>query len=357
MRRLSSKHVLPPTTALVALVALAIASGCEDDTPYDGRASAVDASFDSSARPTGDASRPLEDAAVDDAAPDADAGPVDAGPAVVVTTAPLDGRVGVGTASKVTVTFGTAMQATTVTAQPASGACTGSFQLLEGPEFTSCVGGTITTKDDVVFTFTPAENLATELRYQVRVSASALAADGRSMTEYAMKTGFLTQKFPADAKVLYMANATTGNLGGIAGADNACATKATRPVGVVAAKAMITAATRRACSVSNCGDGNAQLDWVLRPNQHYVRQDGKYVFLTDGNGIFTAYPAENDLGSGINFWDGLNADWTSRGPTCTDWTSTADVGAVGFDVVLNNQWLTGGQLPCSAARPFVCAEQ
>jgi hypothetical protein len=355
MRCVSFKHVLPPTFALVAL---AIASGCEEDTPYDGRASAVDASFDTSARPAGDASRPsLEDGGVDDAAADADAGPVDAGSAVVVMTRPLDGRVGVGTATKVTVTFGTAMQAATVTAQAASGACTGSFQLLEGPEFTSCVGGTITTTDGVAFTFTPAGSLGTELRYQVRVSAAALAADGRPMTAYAMTTGFMTQKFPVDAKVLYMAGGSMGNLGGIAGADNACATKPTRPVGVVAAKAMITAATRRACSVSNCGDGNTQLDWVLRPNQHYVRQDGKYVFLTDANGIFTAYPAENDLGTGINFWDGLNPDWTSRGPTCTDWTSTADVGAVGFDVGLTNQWLAGGQLACSLARPYVCAEQ
>jgi Protein of unknown function (DUF1554)/Bacterial Ig-like domain len=282
---------------------------------------------------------------------------VDAGPAIVATTAPLDRRVGVGTGSTIAITFGTPMQAGTVTVQPTSGPCTGSVQILEGPNFTTCVGATKATADNVVFTFTPTANLGNELRYKVSVSADALAADGRQVTAYAMTTGFRTQKFPVDAKILYMANAATGNLGGIAGADNTCTTKATRPVGVVTAKAMITAATRTACSVANCGNGNAQLNWVLRPNQHYVREDGAYVFLTDGNGIFTAYPGEHDLGSGLNFWDGLNANWTTRGPNCANWTSTADTGAVGFDVVLNSVWLTGGTLPCTSPRPFVCVEQ
>jgi Protein of unknown function (DUF1554)/Bacterial Ig-like domain len=348
-RRLS-KHL---TALTFALVAARLGIGCEEDGLNVPR---LDLSLDSSVNlpPSGDGSVPAVDGGGGDDAADAD---VDAGPAVVVTTAPLDRRVGVGTGSKITVTFGTPMQAGTVTVQPASGACTGSVQILEGPTFTTCLGATKTTADNVVFTFTPSANLENELRYKVSVSADALAADGRPVMAYAMTTGFLTQKFAADAKVLYMATPTTGNLGGVAGADNACSTKATRPVGVVAAKAMITAATRTACSVANCGTGNTQLDWVLRPNQHYVREDGAYVFLTDGNGIFTAYPGDHDLGSGVNFWDGLNENWTTRGPNCTNWTSTADTGAVGFDVVLNVRWLTGGMLPCGLARPFICAEQ
>ena len=358
MWRPSSKPLLPLT---IALAAARIGTGCEEDS---SRFPSFDLNLDSgvSLPPSADGALPpdagdagdAESHAADGAA-EAEAG--DAGAAVVVSTAPVDRRVGVGTASTIAITFGTPMQPGTVTVQATSGTCTGSVHILEGPNFTSCIGATKTTTDNVVFTFTPSANLANERRYKVSVAADALAADGRPLTPYEMTTGFLTHKFAVDAKVLYMANASAGDLGGVAGADVSCSTKPTRPAGVVAAKAMIAASTRTACSVANCGAGNTQVDWALRPNQHYVREDGAYVFLTDANGIFTAYPGENDLGSTLNFWDGLNADWTTRGPSCDDWTSTADNGAVGFDVGLNSGWLIGGVLPCSFVRPFVCAEQ
>ena len=356
MRRPSWKQLLP---LVIAVAAARLGTGCEED-PYNPPSFDLHLDSGISLPPSADGSLPADagddgdggdarDAAVEEAG--------DAGAAVVVTTAPVDRRVGVGTASTIAVTFGTTMQPGTVTVQAASGACTGSVHVLEGPDFTTCIGATKTTTDNIVFTFTPAASLENQRRYKVAVTADALAADGRPLTPYEMTTGFLTHKFAVDAKVLYMANAATGNLGGVAGADNLCSTKPTRPAGVVAAKAMIAAATRTACSVANCGAGNNQVDWALRANQHYVREDGGYVFLTDANGIFTAYPGENDLGTQLNFWDGLNANWTTRGPNCDDWTSTEGSGAVGFDVVLNDAWLTGGGLPCSTFRPFVCAEQ
>jgi len=184
--------------------------------------------------------------------------------------------VGVGTVSTITITFSEPMQPGTVTVQATSGPCTGSVHILEGPDFTTCIGAARTTADDVVFTFTPAESLANEQLYKVVVTADALAAD-----------------------------------------------------------------------------------WVLHPNTHYVNAEGKYVLRTDANGIFdfSSGGGENDLGSELNFWDGLSNDWTNRSPSCEDWTSTTGEGAVGFDVGLTSQWLIGGELPCSSARPFVCAEQ
>lgn len=356
MHRASSTY-LPPLALALFTTMLAVA--CEDSSSGGGGAvyAPTDASFEATVEPfdagtSNDATVPTDAADAGDAADAADAGPP-----VVMTTAPLDKRVGVGTSTKVAVTFSVPMQAATVTVQAASGACSGSLQLLEGPDFTGCIGGTIGSTDNRTFTFTPAANLGTELRYKVQISGAALTAGGVAMTPYAMTTGFKTQQFDVDAKVLYMATGSTGNLGGIAGADTSCTTKVTRPVGVVAAKAMVTTAARVACSVASCGAGNVQTDWVLRPNQHYVREDGAYVFLTDANGIFIAYPAANDLGTSLNFWDGLSSDWTTRAGNCADWTSTTGNGAVGFDVGLNSAWLMGGQLACSFGRPFVCAEQ
>ena len=299
---------------------------------------------------TSDASETLADTRPEAAA---EAGP----PPSVTATLPLDGRVGVGRASVVKVTFSAPMKTATLTVQATSGACSGSFQLLEGPGFTNCVGGAIASADGVTFTFTPAAELGQELRYKVKVTNVALGADDRAVTPHMMVTGFKTQRFPVDAKILYMSAGRTGSFGGAAGGDTVCTTMGARPVGVVTAKAMVTDATRVACTVSNCGTGNVQTNWVLSPNTHYVRADGAYVFLSNASGIFTAYPGANDLGSGLNFWDGINSDWTSRLPNCTDWSSTSVNGAVGFDVVLNSAWLSGGQLGCASTKSFVCAEQ
>ena len=149
-----------------------------------------------------------------------------------------------------------------MTVQAAAGACTGSLQILSGPDFTTCVGGTVATADNVAFTVTPAASLGTELRYKVRVSADAHAADGRALEEYAMTSGFRTQRFATDAKVLYLTFGT-GALGGIAGADNACTNRPARPVGVATAKAgpvsftdarFVLARRARGASVSSAAD-------------------------------------------------------------------------------------------------------
>lgn len=300
------------------------------------------------------------DSSVADATPDA---PSDVAPPptpVVSTTTPLDGRVGVGTADTVKVTFSLVMQTATLTAQATTGACSGSFQLLVGPAFTSCVGGTLASTDGQTFTFTPAAALSNETRYRVHVTTAAVAVDGQPMASYTMSPGFFTTRFAGDARILYMSTATNAAFGGAAGGDVLCTTMAARPVGVTSAKAMVTDATRTACTVSNCGTGNVQTNWVLHPTTNYVRADGLFVFTTDGNGIFTAYPGAHDLGSGVNFWDGINSDWTSLGPNCTEWTSSvaASTGRVGFDSGFpSGSWMLGGVLGCNLARPIVCAEQ
>jgi hypothetical protein len=347
------------------------------DTSVDDTGSAMDSTIDSSSDSSDDSGSDsgvdAADSAIADAAEAAvdstvdaamDSSPADSGadvdvgpPPSVASTLPLDRRVGVSIGTAVKVTFSAPMQTSSITVQAVSGACSGSFQLLEGPAFTSCIGGTIASIDGLTFTFTPAAALGKELRYQVKVTSAALGADGRALTPYAMTTGFRTQRFPVDAKVLYTSTSMPGNFGGAAGADTVCTTMASRPTGVTTAKAMLSDASRVACSVPSCGTGNVSKNWALHPNTHYVRADGNYVFLTDANGIYTAWSGGSDLGSGLNFWDGLNGDWTSRAPTCTDWTSTTGNGAVGYDVGLNSLWLTGGQLPCTTARPVVCAEQ
>jgi hypothetical protein len=274
----------------------------------------------------------------------------------VTATLPIAGRVGVGTANTVSVTFSLTMQASTLDAQPSDGACTGSVQLQVGPDFASCLGGTLATTDNRTFTFTPAAPLPADTALKLRVTSTATSVDGGALIPFV--ASFVTTHFPSDARVLYVIT-TNGNLGGAAGADAKCTGALGRPAGVTAAKAVLADSTRIACSVPNCGSGNVQTQWAMAPNTNYVRADGAFVWTTDANGIFTAWPMAQSLGSEINFWDGLNADWTSLTPNCSDWSdgSASASGTVGWDPSTASDWLVGGQLTCDFNGEIVCAEQ
>jgi hypothetical protein len=277
---------------------------------------------------------------------------------VIAAASPPSGRVGVGTATAITVTFSEEMRLATVTTQEETdGGCAGTLQLTVGPEYTVCIGLHGTTADNRTFTLTPAAPLANETSYRLAATEGLASEAGPPLAPVADVTTFRTTKFPEDARILYPAT-TDGDMGGAAGADAKCLAATPLPVGVTAAKAMLTDATRVACSVPQCGDGNTQLDWALSSDTHYVRSDGEFLFTTDANGIF-AFPMEHDLGSEVNFWDGLNVDFTSITPNCTDWTSNAadQTGRVGFDLGTSESWLFGGEVSCDSTRPVLCAEQ
>lgn len=273
---------------------------------------------------------------------------------------PIDGRVGVGTASRVTFRFSEPMEASTLTISAEDGACEGSVQLRVGPDYDTCLGGTIEViSEDDATEFAVTSALEDETRYRLFIDSTVRTAAGYRFPGYTANNGFMTTRFPEDAKVMF-SRSVTGNLGGVAGADELCTTLASKPAGVGTAKAMLTSTERYACTVANCGDGSEQLDWVFAPHTHYVRSDGVYMFTTNENGIFVDWPMNSLMGTGLNFWDGLNTDWTSRGTNCDGWTTNdAGVsGGVGFDSgAMDSQWLMGGSLTCNSVRPVFCIEQ
>lgn len=288
-------------------------------------------------------------------------------PAPTVETAyPLDGKVGVGTGGTVTLVFSAPMNVATVSVQPEDGPCTGAFQVHAGGDI--CVGGSVAaSNEDRTFVFTPATSFASETNHTVTIGAAATSSLGAPAIPYAMVKGFFTTRFVEDARIIYPSVQVRGDFGGAAGGDAVCSGPASRPVGVVAAKAILTDSTRVACTVPNCGDGNVQTNWALHPSTNYVRKDGVFLFTTDEHGIFTSYPMGAALSnSGINFWDALWMDWTSHAQTCADWTSAAATsadcynnpacGAVGWTAIADASWITGGLLPCSSYRPLACAE-
>jgi hypothetical protein len=98
------------------------------------------------------------------------------------------------------VTFSTAMNPSTLTAQTSAGACTGSVQVsLDG--FASCVAmassSPAMSNGNATATFTPQPGLPVNWTFKIRVTAAAAdAAGGALASQYTQATGFVTGSPP-----------------------------------------------------------------------------------------------------------------------------------------------------------------
>lgn len=162
-------------------------------------------------------------------------------------------------------------------------------------------------------------------------------------------------------KFIFVTNTTQGNLGGIAGADSICNADSNKPINSGTYKAFIVLPGVRVASVTpNAGDG--QIDWVLRPNQLYVRPTGEPIMTTNSAGIFTAFPLTNSVyTTGDPIWTGFpsTSDWTASGG-CTSWTSNSNAIFGGYSVgnLTSFQSLQfGGNFSCDNSARLYCVQQ
>ncbi|EMJ92355.1 PF07588 family protein [Leptospira kirschneri str. JB] len=123
-----------------------------------------------------------------------------------------------------------------------------------------------------------------------------------------------------------------GNFGGIAGADAYCQSQvpSNLPSGGIY-KAMIVDGVNRVATTVGPNSTVGQKDWVLRPNQQYLRDyDDVFIMTTNSSGMFD-FANNNQLENSFSQvpaaqWTGLNSDWTvwkSGGIpiTCNSWNS------------------------------------
>lgn len=127
---------------------------------------------------------------------------------------------------------------------------------------------------------------------------------------------------PAADLILFVTDAgSTGNLGGVSGADARCNASPVKPAGTGPYKAMLVDGSARvACTSALCGAGGVSehVDWVLQPSTDYVRPDGTAIGTTTSVGIFTSVT----VGVGTNnseVWTGLSSSWTGSS-NCGSWT-------------------------------------
>ncbi|MBE7439917.1 MAG: DUF1554 domain-containing protein [Spirochaetales bacterium] len=150
---------------------------------------------------------------------------------------------------------------------------------------------------------------------------------------------------------------STGNVGGIAGADSRCNADAARPR-QTGYKAMIAdvAGNRRASQSPDVGDG--QIDWVLRPSTRYLRSDGAFLVTTSAEGLIKSQlQAPLDATGSRQYWTALNSDWTTHGSDCTGWTDTAGTGAYGIGNSVTSGAIFSATQSCLTSTHLLCVEQ
>lgn len=152
---------------------------------------------------------------------------------------------------------------------------------------------------------------------------------------------------------------TQGDFGGVSVADSTCNSDTNKPNSGTYKAMLYEAGTRVACDASNCSAGSAgQVDWVLRPNTQYRRDDGTTVIATtNNNGIFT-FPLSNSFDTvGTTYWTGFSTDWISSGSDCASWTSNAVLGSTGIATATNTDAINDGGPSCTSTLLFACVEQ
>ena len=145
---------------------------------------------------------------------------------VVVSANPADTATGISPTSSIAVEFSAAMNGSTLTAQTASGACSGTIQL-SSDGFTTCLAFSSATaalsSGNTVATLQPAPALSYSGVYQVRVTTGAQDAYGDALTAaYTMATGFTTSAAPAvcdGSVVISQVYGAGGNSGATYNAD------------------------------------------------------------------------------------------------------------------------------------------
>lgn len=153
---------------------------------------------------------------------------------------------------------------------------------------------------------------------------------------------------------------TSGNLGGISGADTLCANDANYP-GTGTYKALLTGDGRIACTTANCGGGPGEhTGWILAADREYRKTDGTTVIdTTNSNALFT-FSLDAAIGTGTNnVQTGLSGDWTWAGTSwnCVNWGSTANREFLGSASATTSGAISAVDFGCDNGGKLYCVEQ
>lgn len=151
-------------------------------------------------------------------------------------------------------------------------------------------------------------------------------------------------------KIVFVTSTThTGNLGGLAGADNICQSRAL---------AAGLAGTFRAWLSNSITDASSRLS----PSQFgYELIDGTKIAddladLLDGSLDSPISLNENGVPVVTNPWTGTSSTGAAYSADCQGFTSTAGSGAIGASDQASSAWTFAGTAACVASHPLYCFE-
>lgn len=226
------------------------------------------------------------------------------------------------------------------------------------------IAGTISSSDNISYTFTPESSLLPGKIYTVHLSASIRSNNGAPIS--ATTQSFMTA---SETKLIYLtSNKWWGDLlksaqkagstatTGVGGADFLCQQDSQCPAGKTCKAIISDDKNRVACinssesSIKLCGSGYS-VDWILSPNTTYVNTTGAIIGTTNSSGIFNfllGYQFNSAISSGGKAWTGLFPSWTSdKEITCERWTVGDDgvnqlVGMIGYADQINYKSIFAG---------------
>jgi hypothetical protein len=161
-------------------------------------------------------------------------------------------------------------------------------------------------------------------------------------------------------RVFVTSTSTTGNIGGLAGADAICAARATAAVIPGTFRAWLSTATVSAASRFT----QATVPYYRRAGGNIVLLAQNWAALTANSNTVPGQIAfdENGVFVSANVWTGTSTTGTSAVPTCVDWTSVSGPsgGRQGVSAPQPQDigwWTNQGTTACSQANRLYCFEQ
>ncbi len=178
------------------------------------------------------------------------------------------------------------------------------------------VPGTVVSESESAI-FSPSSPLAYGTTYTVRTTNGIKDLNGDSVAALTESNTYTTQ---AQYSLFVSSAAVIGNLGGVTGADNTCATDTKCPTGSIC-KAMLATSS----GATDARQANPVTNWVLEPYTAYVNEADQLIGITGTesaiNPFVFAFPLNNAVvSSSTNLWTGIDPEWTSSPNTCSDWS-------------------------------------
>ncbi len=192
---------------------------------------------------------------------------------------------------------------------------------------------------------------------QLRLTSIASGGSVRSATIDVSGVAGLWSVTNATYKLAFVTSSThTGSMGGIAGADFICATRAT--------SASLTGTFKAWIAVAAATDPESTFTTSISdyrmPNGTVIANGWTDLVDNTLDSALNVYQDGSAAAGATQVWTNVQADATREGPNnsdCSDWTATGGNGNIGLRTSATATWTNDATLSCASSARLYCFEQ